>query len=157
MKGMVMQQQVTPRQGGAAFIWKWGAIFGVILGVVQMLISLLSLGLAGALLDLAIWLVGFFLIGMFASRQTGRVGTGALVGLVTGLIGGLIVVLFGVIQITANGPQITQAIDQAAKNAQQQGQNISESELRTFATIGIIIGLIFTVAIELSFRGGSSW
>ena len=42
------------------------------------------------ILDLLVWLIGFFVLGLFAARQTGRVGTGALVGLVTGLIGGLI-------------------------------------------------------------------
>jgi ABC-2 type transport system ATP-binding protein len=105
---MGMHEQGIPRQGGAAFIWKWGAIFGGILGVIQIIILLLSLGALGTIIDLLIWLVGFFLIGLFAARQTGRVGTGALVGPVTGLIGGLIAVLFGIIQIAANGQEITQ-------------------------------------------------
>jgi hypothetical protein len=154
MKGIVMQQQITPRPGGAAFIWKWGAIFGVILGVVQILISLLSLGGVGTLLNLVIWLVGFFLIGLFASRQTGRVRTGVLVGLVTGLIGGLIVALLVAIQITANGPQLTQAINQVTQSARQQGQDFSESQIRTLATVGLVVGLIFTVAIELGLGAG---
>ncbi len=96
---MCMHEQGTARQGGAAFIWTWGAIFGIMLGVIQIIISLLSLGALGTIIDMLIWLVGFFLIGLFAARQTGRVGTGALVGLVTGLIGGLIAVLFGIIQM----------------------------------------------------------
>ena len=95
------------------------------------------------------WLVGFFLVGLFAARQTGKVGTGTLAGLVTGLISGLIVVLFGIIQITAKGPQLTQAINQVTQTAQQQGRNISSSEIRTIATVGIVIGLILTVAFEL--------
>jgi hypothetical protein len=41
------------------------------------------------ILDLLVWLIGFFVLGLFAARQTGRVGISALVGLVTGLIGGL--------------------------------------------------------------------
>jgi hypothetical protein len=150
MKGIRMQEQVTARRGGAAFIWKWGAIAGVTLGVIQILLSLLSLGLLKTIFDLLVWLIGFFLLGLAASRQTGRVGTGALVGLVTGLIGGLIAVLFGIIQITTNAPQITQA----AQTAQQQGQSISSSELRTIAIVGIVIGLIVTVAIELGLGAG---
>jgi hypothetical protein len=149
-----MQEQVTPRLGGAAFIWKWGAIAGVTLGVIQILLSLLSLGLLKTILDLLVWLIGFFVIGLAASRHTGRVGTGALVGLVTGLISGLIAVIFGVIQITANGQEITQALTQAAQKAQQQGQSISSSELRTIAIVGIVIGLIVTVAIELGLGAG---
>jgi uncharacterized membrane protein len=106
---------------------------------------LLSLGLLKTIFDLLVWLIGFFLIGLAASRQTGRVGTSALVGLVTGLIGSLIAVLFGIIQITTNAPQITQAIH----NAQQQDQSIPSSTLRAIAIVGIVIGLIVTVAIEL--------
>ena len=154
MKGIRTQEQVTARRGGAAFIWKWGAIAGVMLGVIQILLSLLSLGLLKTIFDLLVWLLGFFLLGLAASRQTGRVGTGALVGLVTGLIGGLIAVLFGIIQITTNAPQITQALTQAAQTAQQQGQSISSSELRTIAIVGIVIGLIVTVAIELGLGAG---
>lgn len=149
-----MQEQITPRQGGAAFIWKWGAIYGVILGVIQIIFSLLSLGSLTTILDLLVWLIGFFLIGLFAARQTGRVGTGALVGLVTGLIGGLIVVLFGIIQIAANAPQITQAINQALQTAQRQHQSISSSQLRTIVIIGIVISLIVTVAVELGLGAG---
>jgi hypothetical protein len=142
-----MQEQVTPRRGGAAFIWKWGAISGVMLGVIQIL---LSLGLLKTILDLLVWLIGFFLIGLATSRHTGRVGTGALVGLVTGLISSLIAVLFGIIQITITAPQITQAIH----NAQQQDQSIPSSTLRAIAIVGIVIGLIVTVAIELGLGAG---
>lgn len=149
-----MQDSLSPRRGGAAFIWKWGAIAGIALGVLQILLSLLFLGLPRTLIDVIAWLVSFFALGLLASRHTGRVGTGALVGLVTGLIGGLIAVLFGVIQIAANGSQITQAINQAAQRAQQQGQSISSSELHTIAVVGIIIGLILTVAVELGLGAG---
>src|ERR1700692_4458513 len=89
-KDVSMPEQGMARRGGAAFIWKWGAICGVVLGVIQIIISLLPLGSLKTILDLLVWLIGFFVIGLFAARQTGRVGTGALVGLVTGLIGGLI-------------------------------------------------------------------
>ena len=85
-----MQEQRPARREGAAFIWKWGAISGIILGMIQIIISLLPLESLKTILDLLVWLIGFFVLGLFAARQTGRVGTSALVGLVTGLIGGLI-------------------------------------------------------------------
>lgn len=141
-----MQEQSTPRRGGAAFIWKWSAISGVTLGVIQILLSLLSLGLLKTVLDLLVWLIGFFLIGLAASRHTGRIGTGALIGLVTSLIA----VLFGIIQMTANGQEITQAIHKA----QQQDQSIPSSTLRAIAIVGIVIGLIVMVAIELGLGAG---
>jgi hypothetical protein len=83
-----MQEQRPARRRGAAFIWKWGAICGVVLDVIQIIISLLPLGSLKTILDLLVWLIGFFVIGLFAARQTGRVRTGALVGQVAGLIGG---------------------------------------------------------------------
>ena len=135
-----MQEQDIARRGGAAFIWKWGAICGVVLGMIQIIISLLPLG-SKTILDVLVWLIAFIVIGLFAARQTGRVRTGALVGLVAGLIGGLIGrVLFVIIQIATNGQQITQALNQA---------DISLGELNTADVVVIVIALIFLVALEL--------
>ncbi len=77
-----MHEHGTVRRGGAAFIWKWGAICGAVLGAIQIIISLLSPGSLKTIIDVLVWLVAFFVIGLFAARQTGRVTTGALVGLV---------------------------------------------------------------------------
>jgi vacuolar-type H+-ATPase subunit I/STV1 len=143
-----MQKNSTAQQGGAAFIWKWGAIYGVILGVIHIILSQLP---HKTILDLLMWLIGFFLIGMFAARQTGRVETGVLVGLITGLISGLIVVLFGIIQMTGNNPQITKALNLAAQKAQQHGKTLSLTELRTLAIVG---GLIVTEAMEIGLGSG---
>src|SRR5947209_19937784 len=82
-----MQEQGMARRGVAAFIWKWGAICGAVLGAIQITVSLLTLGSLKTILDLLVWLIGFFVIGLFAARQTGRVRTGAQVA---GLIGGSI-------------------------------------------------------------------
>ena len=149
-----MQEQGTARRGGAAFIWKWGAICGVVLGVIQIIISLLPLGSLKTILDLLVWLIGFFVIGLFAARQTGRVRTGALVGLVAGLIGSLIAVIFVIVQIATNGQELTQALNQAAQSAQHQGRSLSSSALHTVAVVGIVLGLIVTVALELGLGAG---
>jgi hypothetical protein len=146
-----MQEQSSAPRGGAAFIWTWGAICGVGLGVIQIIISLLPLGSFKTILDVLVWLIVFFVLGLFAARQTGRVRTGALVGLVAGLIGGLIGrVLFVIFQIATNGQQITQALNQAA----QRSMNISPGVLNTVAIIGIAIGLIVLVALELGLGAG---
>ncbi len=141
-----MQEQGIARRGGAAFIWKWGAISGVVLGVIQIIISLLPLGSLKTILDVLVWLIGFFVLGLFAARQTGRVRTGALVGLVAGLIGALIGrVLFVIIQIATNGQQITQALNQAG---------IPPGELNTASVVGIVIALVVLVALELGLGAG---
>lgn len=149
-----MQEHGTQRQRSAAFVWKWGATYGLILGLIQGILSLFSLGRLTTIIDLLIWLVGFFLVGMFAARETGRVGTGSLMGLVAGLVGGLIGVIVGIILLTINGPQITSAINQAVQTSQNQGRSISPDEIQTIATIGIVVGLIFSVLIELGLGAG---
>ncbi len=143
-----MQEQSTAHRGGAAFIWKWGTIYGIILGVIQIVISPLP---HKTILDLLVWLIGFFLIGMFAAHQTGKVGTGALVGLITGLISGLILVLFGIMQVTGNNSQVTQALNRAGQYAQQRGRLLSLTELRIIASIG---GLIMVETVELGLGSG---
>ncbi len=146
-----MQEQSSAHRGGAAFIWTWGAICGVVLGVIQITISLLSLGSLKTILDLLVWLIAFFVIGLFAARQTGRVSTGALVGLVAGLIGGLIGrVLFVIMQIATNGQVITQALNQAA----QSSGSISPGALHTVAVVGIVLALIVLVALEVGLGAG---
>jgi hypothetical protein len=133
------------RRRGAAFIWKWGAICGIVLGVIQIIISLLHLGSLKTILDVLVWLIGFFVIGLFAARQTGKAGTGALLGLVAGLIGSLIAVIFVIVQIATNGQQITQALNQAG---------ISPGKLNTADVVGIVIALIVTVDLELGLGAG---
>ena len=64
-----MQEQGMARRGGAAFIWTWGAICGVVLGVIQIIISLLPLGSLKTILDVLVWLIGFFVLGLFAPRR----------------------------------------------------------------------------------------
>jgi hypothetical protein len=155
MKGIFMQEHDTLRQGRAAFIWKWGASYGLILGLIQSILSLFSSGRLTTILDLLIWLVGFFLIGLDAARQTGRVGTGAQVGLVAGLIGGLIAGIFGIIRVAVDGSQVTAAINQAVQNAaQNRGRSLSPDQIQTIATIGIVISLTVTVMVELALGAG---
>ncbi len=144
-----MQEQGTVRRAGAAFIWTWGAICGGVLGVIQIIISLLVAGSLKTILDVLVWLVAFFVLGLFAARQTGRVRTGALVGLVAGLIGGLIAVIFAIVQIVTDG-QVTQALQQA----EQRGGNYSPGTLHTIVVVLIALSLIVTVVLELGLGAG---
>src|SRR5260370_40306155 len=103
-KDVSMQEQGMARRGGAAFLWKWGAICGVVLGVIQIIISLLPLGSLKTILDLLVWLIGFFVIGLFAARQTGRGRTGALFGLVSGVFCSLIAVIYTIFPTPTHSP-----------------------------------------------------
>lgn len=149
-----MQEQETPRGGGAAFIWQWGGIGGAVLALIQLIISLFSLGLFTTILDLLVWLIGFFVIGLFAARHTGRVRTGTQAGLVTGLVSGLVWAIFSIMKLVNDGIQLTPAVNQALQRAQQQGRTISASQLQTIVLIGIIISLIVTLIVELGLGAG---
>lgn len=149
-----MQEQDAPPRRGAAFIWQWGGIVGAVLALIQLIISLLSLGLFKTILDLLVWLIGFFLLGLVAARHTGRVRTGTQAGLVAGLVTGLIGAIFSIIQLVNDGIQLTPAVNQALQRAQQQGRTISASQLQTIVLIGIIIGLILTLIVELGLGAG---
>lgn len=144
-----MREQGIPRQGGAAFIWKWGAICGVVLGAIQIIISLLAARSLKTILDVVVWLVAFFVIGLVAARQTGRVRTGTLVGLVAGLIGSLIAVIVAIVQIATDG-QVTQALHQA----EQRGRGLSPATLHTVVVVLIALSLIVTVVLELGLGAG---
>ena len=62
-----------------------GLIFGIILGVIFLAISLI--GFNNLTFTLILCLLAAFIAGMRASRETGRITTGTLAGLWTGLIG----------------------------------------------------------------------
>jgi hypothetical protein len=82
---------------------RYGLIFGLILGVVQIAYGYASsyITQAGAqsilsLIGLALFLVFGFLAGQRAARETGKLGTGVIAGVWTGVIGSLV---FDLVQI----------------------------------------------------------
>jgi hypothetical protein len=150
-KGIRMQEQDTSRRGGAAFIWQWGGIAGAILALIQLLLSLASLGLFRTVLDVVVWLIGFFVVGFFTSRRTGRVGTGTKAGLVAGLISALVGAVFTILQLVNGDSQVTTAVNQAL---QRTGRAISASQIQTIILIGIIFGLIVSTIVQLGLGAG---
>ena len=126
-----------------------GVISGVVLGVIQIIISLFSPGSLKTILDVLVRLIEFFVLGLFAARQAGRVGTGTLVGLVAGLIGSLIGrVLFVSIQV--DSAAICPAKYQ--ENGRKKGFYAMRNSMRYVAimVIGIIAlvgGVLFQVQV----------
>src|SRR5690242_3206689 len=106
-----MEQPLTPpRSSAKKIIWGQGALFGVVIGVLSTIISFLPLGNLQTPIFLVVWLGGFFVAGMYTAKQTGKVGTGALSGLVAGLLSGAVYLIFGIIKIAINAPEINQAV-----------------------------------------------
>ncbi len=86
---------MKPAKSSAKIVWIYGAITGVclfvILAFVRVLLLLRPIPIGPKLILDIILLIGpFLLVGMLASKQTGRVRTGTLAGLVAGLTGGII-------------------------------------------------------------------
>ena len=93
-----MQTMTPPRPGRVIF--REGLIFGVLLGIVHTVLFLLNQSLAqsglstlGLLVIVLIWLGVFFWSGVRGAKQTARVGTGALTGLMTAVFAGFIALI----------------------------------------------------------------
>lgn len=76
-------------------VWTYGAIPGTIAGICLGILPIIPLeyapaGLIHNILVIVLPIVTLLLAGMLASKQTGRVRTGSLAGLVAALTGGII-------------------------------------------------------------------
>jgi hypothetical protein len=98
---------------------RYGLIFGGIIGVLRLIGTVIQYGTGGrrafaasaggagmgrgtiafTCLSLLVGLVIYFLAGMFAARETGRTGSGAVSGLIAALIGGAIGLLITLIAV----------------------------------------------------------
>jgi len=90
-------QAMTPSPSPGRVIFREGLVFGFLLGTMHIGLSLLNdafaqsgLAALGLLLIVFLWLGVFFWAGVRGARQTGRVGTGSLTGLVTAVFAGII-------------------------------------------------------------------
>ena len=134
-----------------------GLMWGFILGIVQLVFiyigTVISLGLIGGLISLALYLVFAWMAGQRASQRTGRTATGVWAGLLTGFIGALIPsIVIGIFEFTHFNAEL-----QYFKNtAKSQGVNPNSVTPQTI-TSSIIFGILFTLvlAILLGLVGGA--
>lgn len=143
---------------------RWGVIFGIILVVVDLLSTGLRYATGGAhsfastnaaltgvgCIFTLIGLAVLFVAGIFAARDTGRVGTGAVAGLIAGVIGGIIAAIVGVIVLATLPANIfEEAIRQSASGGTltpTQVHNLAQVS-RVIAYIGTIIGILVEVGL----------
>jgi len=94
----MQERTIVERSGSPAF--KYGLLFGILLGAFQVVLTLLTnylnlgsfalfITIAGVVLALVVYL----LAGIRASQETGRVGTGAFAGLWAGVVSAIIAFL----------------------------------------------------------------
>ncbi len=102
--------QTMPPPSPGRVIFREGLIFGVLLGIVhsifyfinELLLKQYGLSTLGLLFIVLLWLGVFFWAGARGAKQTGRVGTGSLTGLVTAVFAGIIAFIVMIIYISSN-------------------------------------------------------
>src|SRR5260221_4345372 len=106
-RGDIMLNNLTNRMNP---ILGQGLIFGIILGIVEILFNFIagSLGLIGLLIALALYFVFALLAGRRASQQTGKIATGVLAGLLKGVVSAFISNSLSVVSVVTNFDAIRQ-------------------------------------------------
>ncbi len=123
---------------------KTGITVGLVLGVIQIVFGLLSAyaGLSflapGSLICMLVWALAFLYTGYKASQQTGRAGTGALAGLWTALIAGIISFAYEIILFLVNRDAVRQAL-QTSLNNSGLNMTIDNATAATYVIIGYLV------------------
>src|SRR5207248_1742023 len=132
----------------------YGALFGICSGLVQILcISFLPGG--GYLLSLLLCAVALLLAGLFASKRTGKVGTGTLAGLWSGLICSVIVVgvLGLMLLVVTHNPAFTDEMMTALRNSNMPS-SVTSQQAMLYMGIGMIILAVVWVAVGVGTGAG---
>jgi hypothetical protein len=117
-----------------------GLIFGTILGFILLVISFFSSGLT---ITLILCLLAAFIAGMRASQETGRITTGTLAGLWTGLIGIFIPSIISIVLLLIN-------IDAVRKSAQDAANKLSNHPIiytNSLLLGGLLINFVILLAL----------
>ncbi|HLJ80467.1 MAG TPA: hypothetical protein VKT52_03200 [Ktedonobacterales bacterium] len=163
-----MQPMQTAQQGNP--VWRYGLIFGGIIAVLDIISSVISaangsdtaafsttsgqaslgngiigLGCLFFLVSLAL----YFVAGMLASGQTGRVGTGSLAGLVAGAVGGIVGLVAGIIAIVTIPTSAFQSI--ANQTQTSGGTTLTAQQVQSavvvIGIVGAVIGLLIAIGL----------
>jgi hypothetical protein len=134
-----------------------GLIFGVFLGIIEILFSYISqavpLGSISTLIAYLLYLVFGLIAGMRASQQTGTIRTGLVAGLWTGLFSSLISSIVSFIITIANLDTIIANLQDTARRANQD-PNIYTTQ--TVLKIELFfLAIIIVIAILLGLVGGA--
>lgn len=155
-------QPIAQQQGRPAV--RYGLIFGGILAALDIINGIISIAtgssataftpdgsqssaMASALgigcLFFLIELALFFVAGMLAAKQTARVGTGSVAGLIAGATGGIIGLIFTIIRVAALPASYYQAV---VDRAQSQGGSITLAQAQA---AGTVVGIVFAIIVYL--------
>jgi hypothetical protein len=130
-----------------------GLTFAGIFVLLQTLVQLITnfvdipyIGLIINTLNFLLSVVLFIFTGIFAARETGRTGTGALAGLAAGSIGGVGALIVTLV-ITALNMSALLREAQSAANSVELGFEYTSDFILATAVILAVIGLLFAVGL----------
>jgi uncharacterized membrane protein (DUF485 family) len=148
-RGDVMLNSLTNRMNP---ILGQGLIFGIILGIIEILFNFIagSLGLIGLLVALALYFVFALLAGRRASQQTGKIVTGVLAGLLTGFVSAFITSAISVVSVVTNFDAIVQSFKTSAKQTGINPNTITPSYVTNYIIVNIVINLVLALLIGLA-------
>ncbi len=135
-----------------------GLVFGIILAVILIGIGLIKhfvagaplLGLVLSIISIVAALIAYFFAGFRASSQSGRVSTGLLAGMWTGLISMILNAIVAVLLSLSQLSQTTDAINQRlATSGSTTSMQFTDTTTLAFLIIGEIIVIIIVSAIAL--------
>jgi hypothetical protein len=120
-----------------------GLLFGVILGLVQILLSFINIGSLGSYIPIILAFGAYIFAGLRASQQTGKLGTGVFAGLWTGLFSSVISSIPLLLVTFIN-------MDAIIKNIEKTNHTqVSSSQLITSVFYYLFIGIILAVLFGL--------
>jgi hypothetical protein len=151
-----MQTVSTPGSGKTALFF--GALFGFCSGILQLL-CIFSLAGVGLLLSIVLCMAALLLAGLFASKRTGKVSTGTLAGLWSGLISSVIVVgILGLLLLVAiHNTAFIDASMSAFTNALRSDNlpsSITPQQAVTYMGLGMVILSIIWLALGIGAGAG---
>ena len=123
-----------------------GLLFGIIVGILEVVFSFISIGSLGTLIALALFIVFGSIAGSRASQQTGKMSTGALAGLWVGLFSTAIYAI--VVSIYTFATLNTQLQD-LQRTLDQQHANIKATNQLIF--FGVVVTIIITLVLSSLF------
>jgi hypothetical protein len=145
-------QTVSPPNPGRV-VFREGLIFGVLLGLVHSALYFLNgtllaqsgLSLLGFLFIVLLWLGVLFWAGARSAKQTGRVGTGSLTGLVAAVFAGIIAFIALMVYASINMPAISDVFQRVVEADRARGVDVtytSGSIMVLFAVCGTVLLLL---------------
>jgi hypothetical protein len=147
-------QSVQPAKPVSAF--RIGLLFGVVLGVILIALDFAGLFLQDIailfnIMGIVIALVAYFFAGFRASSQSGKVSSGLLAGMWTGLISQILSRTVNVVTLALSSSRLHQLTDTENQALARAGSNVrvTDADILTFYIIIVVIIVIIVAAIAL--------